>query len=316
MMPESPEWEALADSGLRLVPSDTWAERRDAVLRDLRGTGGEWAVQRASDARLLLATLKPGAISREPIVITGPPRSGTGFLHELFALDPALHWEARGHGLDWPAHVHEGGYMMPAADDEIMAPAFGPPFWSSLGDFDHGDVEKAIGHAIMYWEEHLARWDDGRRWVTRSPLWATTVPGLLAITRPEAVVVHLHRDPAEWVPSAWSQLRATRAVYDAEPVMPLDDDWEAMVSVLNHPCPRDVDVSFKALVEDPVGTMAELYYDLQPLGLRWTVERAARVAEWAAASTSRPQRKHSYKLQPKWRAQLEPYVERNKEYLT
>jgi hypothetical protein len=190
-----------------------------------------------------------------------------------------------------------------------MAPAYAAPFWSSVAEVGESDFQ-ALVDAGIYWQEFLGRYADGRRWCTKSPVWATSLPGLLGQIQPDAVVVHLHRDPAEFAPSAMSMLEATRRSYDPDAIWS-DGEYTALQG-LNIPTDRDVDVGFKSLVVDPVGTMMGLYEDLEPLGLVWSAELADRIDRYAK---ERAKRVHYYAYDEYAREVLADYVEQNEEYL-
>jgi len=136
--------------------------------------------------------------------------------------------------------------------------------------------------------------DPDRVWVMKSPSHLGHLEGLRAAF-PEATVVHCHRHPLETVPSYASLMMAVRSPY-TEAVSPAEVGRQAlsraalaMTRALDLRRAGDegfVDVSYPALVSDPLGVVAGIYqrlgWDLDP-GLR------AAMGQWLAAN-----RQHQY----------------------
>ncbi|MBV8462201.1 MAG: sulfotransferase [Acidimicrobiales bacterium] len=174
-----------------------------------------------------------------PIVVTGLGRSGTTFLHELLACDPAnrppLLWELL-HSVPYddawgdvcdaeiklmdemvPAFtaMHENGGRLPTECIFIFAHQFSSDLYTGLFNVANYTVWRSgIDQSPIYdWhKKHLQtlQWVTGAqttRWVVKAPSHLSHLP-LLFATYPDARVVMTHRDPLRVVGSL-SDLLAT-----------------------------------------------------------------------------------------------------------
>ncbi len=196
--------------------------------------------------RLRLEDLRrrePGVFTADvpaPVVIVGPPRSGTTFLHRLLGRDTALHtapfWEL------WePVPARDGrasqrrraaagrravafaAWMAPgmvamhqldhaAPDEEIIAlsSAFSsilyewslgvPAYAAWYADADHTAGYRYLRRVLQAMQ---SRRPTAGRWVTKAPQHLEQLGPLLSAF-PDATVVHTHRDPVETVLSTAS----------------------------------------------------------------------------------------------------------------
>ncbi|MDQ3974457.1 MAG: sulfotransferase [Actinomycetota bacterium] len=123
-----------------------------------------------------------------------------------------------------------------------------------------------------------------RRWLLKSPGHLGHLDSLLAVL-PGALVVHCHRDPAQAVPSYASLIRTVRRPHSDQvsPVVVGEQALRRCSTALHRALQvraaagesRFLDVSYPALVADPVATVAGIYHRLQ-LRLDRTVEAAMR----------------------------------------
>jgi len=118
---------------------------------------------------------------------------------------------------------------------------------------------------------------DGRRWVLKAPAHTAELPHL-ASAFPGAIVVHLHRDIVETIASGSSLFAVFRSMYsddvDAEAIGRYQADTTEMwlrraASFRSDPASKAVtfvDLEFRRLVTDPVGSIQEIYSaaDLEP----------------------------------------------------
>jgi hypothetical protein len=175
-------------------------------------------------------TIVAAPIAR-PLFVIGTGRSGTSFLHELLALDPAarvpITWEvlyscppptpaafaddpriARAHAdvTLWEAIapeyavMHENGGTVPAECIFLTAHAFASAYWSGNNPVPSyarwlagADVRFAYAYhrRMLQLLQHQCRRE---RWVLKAPSHLATLPTLLA-EYPDARLVFTHRDP-------------------------------------------------------------------------------------------------------------------------
>jgi hypothetical protein len=230
-----------------------------------------------------------------PIVITGPPRSGTSILFELLALDPdaraPLAWEAM-----YPvafdgasaaerramaeceqefwadvqpefAAIHELRSDLPVECVTITLPSFTGGHWSMIADLpdwvpDH-PAAMAYHRALL---QALQHGGPPRTWVLKTPLYLVLID-LLFATYPDAWVVHTHRDPLKTEPSSLSTLATVRWERSDHVGLPESGGLGLgdMMIVLakrreaGELPDRIVDSHFSDLMADPVAAVEKLY---------------------------------------------------------
>jgi len=171
---------------------------------------------------------------RQPIFITGLPRSGTSFLHALLAEDPALSaprcWQTIYPVRDHPAHGARSGPKEVQRQFDVFDRL--APEMRSLHPFDALSPQECAditahsfhslrfdmtyeapsyrrwldqrGHVAAYREhkrflQHL-QGDSLKRWVLKCPDHVFALDALRAVY-PDARLVFVHRDPVEVLPS-------------------------------------------------------------------------------------------------------------------
>jgi len=209
-----------------------------------------------------------GRIER-PLIVAGLPRTGTSWLFELLALDPAarapLEWEA---ALPCPAPrietyvtdpriaavqagvdamlgaapelatMHEFGALLPAECNTIMQFHFASSnFWAAFGVPDYIkwlSTERPEG--MFNTHRRVLRqlqWKGPKgRWTLKSPPHLLMVEDLLA-AYPDACIVQTHREPAKTVASLANLIRALRRMRFPE-LARLQDPREIARSTLFH----------------------------------------------------------------------------------
>ncbi len=287
-----------------------WHARFLALIRELESTGELHAlgrlltrqeILRGLRTRLLLAHARsesPG-IAKEaieaPLVITGPPRSGTSILFELLALDPnaraPLAWEVI-HPVPFDGATAEARRAMAECEQEFWAdvqpefatihelradlpvecvtltlPSFTGGHWGMIANLP--DLVPDYPATMDYHRALLQTLQHGgppRNWVLKTPLYIVFID-LLFATYPDAWVIHTHRDPLKTEPSALSTLATVR--WERSDDVELPESTGAgmgdMMIVLakrreaGELPDRIVDSHFADLMADPAAAVERLY---------------------------------------------------------
>ena len=268
---------AIANTGLDDFGDDWWREPYAVLLRSLREEAdltlagrllARGEMQRLLQSRLRLVdawnrdpAVAEGAV-RAPIFVTGLGRSGTTFLHELLAADPANRalalWEAMYPVPPPESATYADDARIEAADDEItvmdaMVPAFTAMHENSgalptecifvfahqfvcdmfLGQYkcpSYAIWQSGIDKAPLYAFHRkvlslLQSRHAGERWVLKAPSHLSQLANLFA-TYPDARVVLTHRDPLKVVGSL-ADLMATLQWMRTD-----DVDYEAIIPLI------------------------------------------------------------------------------------
>ncbi|HIF63783.1 MAG TPA: sulfotransferase [Deltaproteobacteria bacterium] len=290
-----------------------WQARFTSLLEELESTGAlntmgrlmtRQEVLRGLRTRLFLtrARSETPAMADEnidaPLVITGPPRSGTSILFELLSLDPTarapLAWEVI-HPLAFDraneqarvamaeceqefwadvqpefAAIHELRADLPVECVTLTLPGFSGGHWSMIADVPNWDADYPA--TMRYHRALLQALQHGgppRNWVLKTPLYLAFIDMLLD-AYPDARVVHTHRDPLKTEPSAFSTLATVRWQRSDEVGMPDPDGvglGDMMVDLARRRSEGEfadsiVDLHFSQLMADPAGAVEELYSQL------------------------------------------------------
>ncbi|MGH9436835.1 MAG: sulfotransferase family protein [Terriglobia bacterium] len=271
-----------------------------------------------------------------PVFITGLPRTGTSFLHNLLGRIQGFRafkaWELRapvmpeGAGSEWVRHqidqtakeLHGLYQYVPSLERIHKLEAEAPDECNWL--FRNGFTTLAFSFlwhipGYMRWEtsapRHSAYADYRRqlqilsdpdrvpsrepaRLVLKDPCHLWHLDALLD-TFEDAVIVQIHRDPAETVPSLASLCQALQSLdsnrldtdgIGAYCVEMVDRGLEAMTRVRRErPDARIFDVHYRELIADPLGTLEHICkYVEQPLD----EYRREAVSEWLEKHSSQP----------------------------
>ncbi|KAJ8599255.1 hypothetical protein CTAYLR_006215 [Chrysophaeum taylorii] len=185
-------------------------------------------------ADLVVTRSRAGSLTKPPLVIVGPPRSGTTLLLELLGADPqwrhlttteatcpstetialflASHvWLG---SLEYVTrrikHIHYEAWDGPTECRSALENGVGAPYvlWYLYGAtkaLDEWTLDESL-EDYKFYRRQLERLDDGRAWLLKDPAHCFSLDALFAVF-PEATVVWTHRDPRKVVGS-WCSLEA------------------------------------------------------------------------------------------------------------
>ncbi len=281
---------------------------RQEILRSLRTRlllGREWDAQPQCASEAV----------KQPIVVTGPARSGTSILFELLALDPALRAPTAAEGLH-PLHsgddaarllmseceqelwsdvapefaaIHELRADLPVECVTLTMPSFCGAHWAMLG-ITAMDVDMAETYAFeKRLLQVLQHGQPERSWLLKTPGHLITID-LLFETFPDAWVVMTHRDPARTMPSTVSTTAVVQwmrsnhvdletLVTTIGAVFTASLDSVSRRRAASELPNRFVDVHFQKLVKDPVEALRQTY---SSMGRDFTPEHAERIRRYLA----------------------------------
>jgi hypothetical protein len=251
--------------------------------------------------RLLLARARsqqPGIVEERieaPMVITGPPRSGTSILFELLALDPKarapLAWEGI-HPVPWDgvdtaarralaeceqefwtdvqpefAAIHELRSDLPVECVTLTLPSFTGGHWPLIAHLP--DWVPDYPASMAYHRALLQTLQHGgppKTWLLKTPLYIIFID-LLFATYPDAWVIHTHRDPLKTEPSSLSTLATVRWERSDDVALPeagATGMGDMMIVLARRRAAgelpdRILDSHFSDLMSDPVAAVEKLY---------------------------------------------------------
>ena len=309
----------------------------------LRGLRTRLLLSRARSAAPAIADEKIEA----PLVITGPPRSGTSILFELLALDPQarapLAWEvlhpvafdgataAKRRAMAeceqefWAdvqpefAAIHELRSDLPVECVTLTLPGFSGGHWVMIANIPDWqpdfpatmDYHRALLQALQYG-------GTPRTWVLKTPLYLVFID-LLFATYPDAWVVHTHRDPLKTEPSSLSTLATVR--WERSDAVDLPEAGTGLGDMMillaqrraaGELPDRIVDSHFSDLMADPVAAVEELYGRMRR---PFVGAHADAIRSYIAAKPKGKFGTHAYSLE-EWgfdpvqlRAKMRPYTD-------
>ncbi len=287
-----------------------WRGRLESLVAELEATGQLNAVGRLLTRQELLRGLRTRllltharneepAIAHEevkgPMVITGPPRSGTSILFELLALDPKarapLAWEGI-HPVAWPGADAEARRAMAESEQELWAdiqpefaaihelrsdlpvecvtltlPSFTGGHWGMIANLPNWEADYPA--SMQYHRALLQTLQFGQpkqNWILKTPLYLVFID-LLFETYPDACVIHTHRDLLKTEPSSLSTLATVRWERCDEVELPEAGGAGLglmMIALANRRKAGDVsdrivDSHFAELMADPVAAVERIY---------------------------------------------------------
>ncbi|MEM7135598.1 MAG: sulfotransferase [Myxococcota bacterium] len=276
-----------------------------------------------------------------PIVVCGYGRSGTSITHELLALDPSLRapmaWElfdvsplqdlegARRHDRIRYANgeqlyyedvtpefktMHENGAELP-----VECLMFQMHEFLSAQYFGTLDVPTYMMHAMAsdrtsaYQYEYrmlqvMQHQRPGTRWVLKGPTHQERLEVLFSVF-PDALVVHLHRDPRKMIPSSYSLMgtlrfmRSDHVDLSALEFMPMSMQMTFDKGIQQRadgavPTDQICDLLYADLVQDPVEALRRCY---AKLALPFSNERAAAITRYIEDKPKGKHGAHDYTLE-------------------
>jgi hypothetical protein len=253
--------QAEAATGLRYWGDDSFRKALQVFIQSLARESGLGPAGVSSARQRLLTVLQSRlrlygdrarhpSIAAErierPIIITGLPRSGTTFLHELLAKDSRnrvpLLWETRLPSPPPERESHDRDPRIRQVDDELAQAGVADEKIRAMHPF-HARLTEECGRILEYAFTNLAlsayyrvssyvAWRDevdfrpayalhkdslqnlqwhcaAERWVLKSPEHLYNIDALLE-TYPDALVVMTHRDPLFVIPSVTSLIGTLR----------------------------------------------------------------------------------------------------------
>jgi hypothetical protein len=276
-----------------------------------------------------------------PILIVGPPRTGTTFLQQLLALDPQCRWlrpweieQPYAEKSDWGSardkrrSRHEKNLAKIRARNsaiESIHPVDSPAeCWQLLWDsFSCHTIFLffGLGDAYRRWQGSLSdereveayrfyrlqlqhmTWMQARKyWVLKAPEHTVHLRALLEVF-PDAQLIQLHREPAEYVPSlcnlAWhcqfTTVRNCNAQTLGSDVVRTMSDWARINLRDRERLSRDrvIDVAYRDLVANPSETVRNVY---RVMGIEFDSASRNRVEEWIEANRRSRKTSHQYSL--------------------
>lgn len=319
-----------------------WHSRYRSLLAEIDATGKlhtlgrlmtRQEILRGLRTRLLIthARSENPAIADEavvaPMVITGPPRSGTSILFELLALDPnaraPLAWEVLHpvpfRGPDEAAYramaeceqefwsdvqpefaaIHELRADLPVECVTLTLPSFTGGHWDMIANLPNwvADYPAMMNYhrALLQTLQHGG---PARNWVLKTPLYLVFID-LLFATYPDAWVIHTHRDPLKTEPSSLSTLATVRWERSDEVELPeaggagLGDVMMLLATrrAAGELPDRIVDSHFADLMADPVGAVEKLYGEM---GRPFLAQHADAIRRYMKAKPKGKFGKHQY----------------------
>lgn len=291
-----------------------WQSRFVSLIREIEVTGDlntlgrlmtRQELLRALRTRLLLTQARKAnpAIESEaitaPMVITGPPRSGTSILFELLNLDPnargPLAWEVL-HPVPfgeatpadrrtmseceqefWAdvqpefASIHELRSDLPVECVTLTLPGFSGGHWPMIANIPNWvpDYPATMDYhrALLQVLQHQG---PPQTWVLKTPLYLVFID-LLFATYPDAWVIHTHRDPLKTEPSSLSTLATVRWERSESAELP-EAGGAGLGDMMIHLAHRRsagelperiIDSHFTELMADPVRAIEKLYGQME-----------------------------------------------------
>jgi hypothetical protein len=274
-----------------------------------------------------------------PIFVVGAPRTGTSIMLELLALDPGLRapisWEAH-HPLPHAAAddrefrmslaeaeqelwadiqpelmtMHELRSDLPCECVHFMALDFAAGYWGmqyATPGFDEWAAEQT-GLAERTYAGHrrflqtLQHGASPRQWLLKTPGHLATMIQLFA-QYPDAVIVHMHRDPLKFVASTASTtallrwLRSDSVDLSLQGVLALHGFSFMVNQVMSQrqsgeiPNDQFVDSHYRDLIADPVAALRRIY---DQLGRAWPEGHGERVLAYLRDKPRAKFGKHEY----------------------
>lgn len=261
---------------------------------------------------------QPEALGRpveRPVIVAALPRTGSTFLHHLLAAHPDVRflpmwlaaqplpapgpeeWRAGGSaarrrstGLSvgvirtvFPAmeEIHPYGIDLPVECTHLMLPTFRSNQWAAwpLHDYLDWAAERAASYAPYRQQLQLLQARlPGRGWVLKSPGHFLDLASVYDAV-PEALIVHLHRDPARVIPSLNSMMACHHLAFSDTPdfgrsaaayLRTFAEAADRMVALRGHlDAERFLDVGYRELKADPLGVAGRIF---ERAGLRWDDE--------------------------------------------
>ena len=236
---------------------------------------------------------KPETYDEDPRIAKA--RAGLAHFYKLVPIYQAVH------RMEAQAPEECNGLLDPAFCSVLAATAY------PVKGFFSWMLNQDMSGAYRFYKQELQLLDwcfpQGRHWVLKAPLHLNFLDALAEVF-PDAAVVMTHRDPLQVLPSAASLSYLLRAVHGARLPGPeigrltldrLARSMERALSVrANGRAPAVLDVSYQALIGDPLATVRSIYHHF---GYPWHDDLEERLTKWVTARQQKPGPRHRYDLQ-------------------
>ena len=216
------------------------------------------------------------------------------FAPELFSIHPMYAHEAEEEIMfladAFLSHVPEASADVPSYRQ-----------WLDTADFTPAYENLHRMLQLLQWQKQR-RGETRTRWILKTPAHLGYLNELLAMFG-DAHVVHMHRDPADTIPSGAS-LNTTLWKMHADDVDPhrVGAQWiermawtnnraMAMRAGLDNESERFTDIAFADVVQDPLGEINRLY---QKLGIALNLETETRMRDWLERRNKEQLAPHRY----------------------
>ena len=260
------------------------------------------------------------------LVVLGLPRSGTTALHQILAADPAHQWipawlaprprprptpdtwadqpeyqrAVEAYRVNGPNALHDVGPEDPEECLQIMRQSFVSMLWVSslaLPAYHEWFVTQDERPSYRRYADNLrliGADDTDRTWLLKNPSHTFGLSAMFA-EFPDAVFVHIYRDPADTIVSGCSLIGSmgfgpggfTAQELGAHRLRIWSLAADRMESARAAAPERTIiDVSYRRFIADPVGTAREIY---ARLGREYTPVAEAAMQQWRR---DRPKDKH------------------------
>jgi hypothetical protein len=202
-----------------------------------------------------------------------------------------------------------------------LAMMYGAPgYWEWLKQLDNPQLRRLFSHYRTQ-VHYLQRFFAGRRWLSKSLAHLHFLPVLFDVF-PNAKVIRLHRDPCELVPSLCNLYANLRKLFQ-ESVDPVGvgrmvsdvflDGMDRMMRSASDRTSRDhVDVMFREMIANPIGTVANIY---ARFGYDYTPEFDRAMRHYLADAPKAMRSNHSYGLE-EFGLTRKSLTERSESYLS
>lgn len=207
--------------------------------------------------------------------------------------------------------IHELRSRLPMECITMMAPEFTTGYWITVADIPEFASWRAGTDpkpAYLFHRSFLQALQ-GRaakeRWLLKSPVHLGHFATIFDVY-PDATIIHAHRDPVKTVPSTISTVATTRFLRsddvdtrDIADNIAFGFQWQLETIMQQRrdgtiPDDQIVDLQYRDFIDDPVGTIADIY---PHLGLKFTDEVARKVRTYIENKPRSKHGRHIYSLQ-------------------
>jgi hypothetical protein len=246
-----------------------------------------------------------------PVFIIGWARTGTTFLHQLLAQDPANrtmpYWESFDPVPPGPGEPDRRAARLDAMLGQLR---FLAPGYDAIHPMTADSPEECVALFMNVFRTHQFDFQyrsarpAGRRFLLKDPTHILHLETIRDVF-PQAKFIFTHRDPAEAISSVGSLIAYTRALFtdDVDPAAIgrelLEGYWPTALEEARRfrgtlPSGHAVDVRHPALRADPIGTADRIY---EALALPFTEDARDGMTRFLEARGASPGGRHHHALE-------------------